>query len=197
VKENNNTANTHASQFHSAAYSGSLDAVEASKDIAINGRKDFLRRPTVSVGNIINRNGGTAIRESFSAISNYLSTVNKQERLRQQFGRPENVASTFRLRRQLDKLVKSSNESDANNAQALIKYLNGQSPHVQLQGELSDQLKKSLVEVGDLLQMIWERFSSGKPAPKVIGLSPIQSLSIPNYVHTNLARFAEDTHSVG
>lgn len=166
-------------------------AHEISRDIA-NSRKGFFRSAPVALGNFINLAGGRAIRESVSAIRNYVSTVNQKERLRQQFVRPENSAIVSGLKRQLLQLTKSTNEAQANNARALITYLEGKSLGVKLEGQLSPKLTESLLDVGNFLQRAWEPRSNGKPAPKVIGLTSIQTNSIKNYASTNLARFAAD-----
>lgn len=188
-------------QFHEQAASwvlrrevpGSVAvAREISHDIAVNGRKGIFRRAPVALGNFINLAGGKAIRESFSAIRNYVSTVNQKERLRQQFGHSENIATVSRLKQQLQPLANSKNEAEANNARALITYLEGKSLSVKLEGPLSLQLERALLAVGDFLQKAWEPRSNGKPAPKVIGLSSIQTNSIRKYATTNLARFAAD-----
>lgn len=83
-------------------------AKEISRDIAVNGRRGLFRRAPVALGNFINLAGGRAIRESFSAIRNYVSTVNQKERLRQQFGRSENIATVSRLKQQLQPLANNS-----------------------------------------------------------------------------------------
>lgn len=166
-------------------------AHEISRDIA-NSRKGFFRSAPVALGNFFNLAGGRAIRESVSAIRNYVSTVNQKERLRQQFVRPENSAIVSGLKRQLLPLADPKNEVEANNARALITYLEGKSLSVKLEGQLSPNLKKSLLDVGNFLHRAWEPRSNGKPAPKVIGLTSIQTNSIKNYASSNLAKFAAD-----
>lgn len=140
-------------------------AREVSKEIAENRRGGIFRRTSVAVGNFVNLAGGKAIRESFSAIHNYFSTINQKERLRQQLGKTENIATVFELKGQLKPLLSSK---DANNAQALIDYLEGKSLTVKLQGQLSPQLKRTLVELESFVQKVWRSCSNGKPVPKVI-----------------------------
>jgi len=140
-------------------------AREISKEIAENRRGGVLRRISVNVGNFVNLAGGKAIRESFSAIQNYFSNVNQKERLRQQLGKTENIATVFELKAQLKPLLSSA---DASNAQVLINYLEGKSLTVKLQGQLSPQLKRTLVEVESFVQKLWKSCGHGKPLPKVI-----------------------------
>ncbi len=140
-------------------------AREISKEIAANRRGGVLRRISVSVGNFVNLAGGKAIRESFASIQSYFSTINQKERLRQQFGKTENIAMVFELKRQLKPLLGSQ---DASNAQALTDFLDGKNLTVKLQGQLSPQLKRTLVEVESFVQKLWKSCGHGKPLPKVI-----------------------------
>lgn len=140
-------------------------AREISKEIAANRRGGVLRRISVNMGNFVNLAGGKAIRESFASIQSYFSTINQKERLRQQFGKKENIAIVFELKRQLKPLLGSK---DASNAQALTDYLDGKSLTVKLQGQLSPQLKRTLVEVESFVQKLWKSCGNGKPLPKVI-----------------------------
>ncbi|WP_334118215.1 hypothetical protein [Limnobacter sp.] len=164
-------------------------ARQISTEIATNGRKGFFRRATISVGNFINLAGGRGIREGWSSLQNYLSQINQKERLRQQLGKPENLAVIADLKRRLLPLANSPNESEVNNAKALNNYLSGKSLTVELKGDLSPQLKKVLLVMGDFLQNAWQPLSKGKSMPAVIGLSASQINSLPNFSSTPLRRF--------
>jgi hypothetical protein len=141
------------------------EAREISKHISESRRGGIFRRTSVAVGNFVNLAGGKAIRKSFASIQNYFSTINQKERLRQQFGKTENIATVFELKRQLKALLGSK---DASNAQALTDYLDGKSLTVKLQGQLSPQLKRTLVELESFVQKLWKSCGNGKPLPKVI-----------------------------
>jgi hypothetical protein len=140
-------------------------AREISKEIGENRRGGILRRISVNVGNFVNLAGGKAIRESFASIQNYFSTINQKERLRQQLVKTENIATVFELKKQLKPLLSSK---DASNAQALTDYLDGKSLTVKLQGQLSPQLKRTLVELESFVQKLWKSCGNRKPQPKVI-----------------------------
>lgn len=165
-------------------------ARENSAEITVNGRKNIFRRASISLGHFINLAGGTAIREGWSSLQNYLSNINQKERLRQQFKRPENIALLAEPKRQLQALTQSENESDVSNARALLEYFNGRGLTVEMTGELSPQLKKTLLAAGNFLSEAWGPVSQGRPVPNVIGLSSVQTNSIPNYAATNLSKFA-------
>lgn len=191
IKEFHNTASTWVSKREASGAGESVAvASQVSLEIATNGRKGLFRRASSSLGNFINLAGGTAIREGWSSLQSYWSKINQKERLRQQFNRPENIALLANLKRQLSSLTESNNESDVRNAKALLAYLGGQSLTVEVTGELSPQLKKALIATGDFLQTVWQRLSKGKATPKVIGLTSLQTHSIPNYSKTNLGKFA-------
>ncbi|MEW6204242.1 MAG: hypothetical protein AB1516_02865 [Pseudomonadota bacterium] len=151
-------------------------ARDISKEIAGSRRGGMFRRVSVTVGNFINLAGGRALRESFSAIQNYFSAINQKERLRQQFGKTENLATVFELKRQLMPML-GSGSKDADNAQALIDYLEGKSLSLKLQGQLSPELKRILNNVEIFVQRLWKSCGHGKPLPKVIQWSSSNDLS--------------------
>lgn len=196
IKEFHNTAASWISEREVSGADKSLAvARQISLEIAANGRKGLFRRASASVGNFVNLAGGRAIREGWSSLQNYLSQIKQKERLRQQFQRPENIALIADLKRQLLPFTESKNESDVKNAQAMLTYLSGKSLTVEIKGELSSQLQKTLLATGNFLQAVWSPLSKGGVLPKVVGLSSVQTNSIPNYSKTNLSKFAADMSS--
>lgn len=196
IKEFHNTAASGISRKEVFGADKSLAvARQISLEIAANGRKGLFRRASASVGNFVNLAGGRAIREGWSSLQNYLSQIKQKERLRQQFQRPENIALIADLKRQLLPFTESKNESDVKNAQAMLTYLSGKSLTVEIKGELSPQLQKTLLATGNFLQAVWSPLSKGRVLPKVVGLSSVQTNSIPNYSKTNLSKFAADMSS--
>jgi hypothetical protein len=193
IEFHNNAASWVAKREAGGADKSISVARNNSAEIAANGRKGIFRRASTSVGHFINLAGGTAIREGWSSLQNYLSNISQKERLRQKFDRPENLVLIADLKRQLQPLTQSKNMTDVSNAQALIKYLGGKSLTVEMKGELSPQLKRILVSTGDFLSTAWEPLSKGRPMPNVIGLSSVQTNSIPNYATTHLSKFAVNT----
>ncbi|WP_159572695.1 hypothetical protein [Limnobacter sp. 130] len=195
IEFHNNAASWVAKREAGGADKSISVARNNSAEIAANGRKGIFRRASTSVGHFINLAGGTAIREGWSSLQNYLSNISQKERLRQQFDRPENLVLIADLKRQLQPLTQSKNMTDVSNAQALIKYLGGKSLTVEMKGELSPQLKRILVSTGNFLNTAWEPLSKERPMPNVIGLSSVQTNSIPNYATTHLSKFAVNTSS--
>lgn len=168
----------------------SLSARRISEDIAAIRNRGVLRKASSSVGSFINLCGGAVVREGWSAFNHYLMMVNQKERLRQQFDKPENAAAIASLKYQLQSLADSGNELDADNARALVKFLNATTMTVEMKGQLSSSLKRILLSMGDFLQNAWEPVSKDQAPPRVIGLSPNQIRGMANYASTNLSKFA-------